>query len=365
MSVRIAVVGAGVSALSFASHMLRLSSTCVVTLFEKSPRSVGGRLSTRVGEGGVSFDHGAQYFTARDARFSAQVAQWVDAGIAALWTAPIGVIDVGAAPGVVTVSDSSASLARFVGVPTNNSLPRLWADALAAEHGSRFAVQQNCRVGRVESAAIDAIALHSVEGEALGKFDFVLLSLPPQQSVALLEGSGAAAPPHDEIARVCKDNGMLPCFALMLQLSSTPAAIRHVGGAFVNNSGVLSWWSRSDAKPGRAGDAHALVVHASPQWSAAHCDDDPAQVQSAMQEAFFGALQLSGDRSVSVLHAKLHRWKFAFPASQLSLGFVRASRLLVIGDWLCGSKIEGAYLSGLRAAEELAASCSAPRQHER
>ena len=61
----IAVVGAGMAGVVCARTLVQAGHR--VTLFEKS-RGLGGRMSTRRTEFG-GFDHGAQYFTVRDARF--------------------------------------------------------------------------------------------------------------------------------------------------------------------------------------------------------------------------------------------------------------------------------------------------------
>ncbi len=53
-----------------------------VALFDKS-RGVGGRMASRrvmTALGEVSFDHGAQYMTARDPGFRLQVDAWREAG---------------------------------------------------------------------------------------------------------------------------------------------------------------------------------------------------------------------------------------------------------------------------------------------
>lgn len=71
----VAVVGAGIAGLT-ASRALR-DHGLSVTVFEKS-RGPSGRMSTRRVDGGrVQFDHGAQYFTARDPAFRRQVEGWV------------------------------------------------------------------------------------------------------------------------------------------------------------------------------------------------------------------------------------------------------------------------------------------------
>ena len=58
-----------------------------VTLIDKG-RGAGGRMATRrlaTHLGDVTFDHGAQYFTARDADFRDQVDRWAEAGHVSRW----------------------------------------------------------------------------------------------------------------------------------------------------------------------------------------------------------------------------------------------------------------------------------------
>jgi len=64
--VRIAVVGAGVAGMSCAAELARTDAR--VSVFERS-RGLGGRLATRR-ERGATFDHGAQFVTARSRPFS-------------------------------------------------------------------------------------------------------------------------------------------------------------------------------------------------------------------------------------------------------------------------------------------------------
>ena len=74
MSQPVAVIGAGLAGLSCAQALLQAGHT--VHVFDKS-RGPSGRMSTRRAEdqsGPWQCDHGAQYFTARDAAFRSEVA---------------------------------------------------------------------------------------------------------------------------------------------------------------------------------------------------------------------------------------------------------------------------------------------------
>ena len=67
--------------LTAASELQRAG--CRVLVLDKG-RGVGGRLATRRTDLGA-FDHGAQFFTARDPQFRSRVEAWQAAGIVRAW----------------------------------------------------------------------------------------------------------------------------------------------------------------------------------------------------------------------------------------------------------------------------------------
>src|SRR3990167_5715659 len=107
----IAIIGAGIAGLACARR-LQLAGVSV-TLIDKS-RGPGGRMSTRRGEQ-WQCDHGAQYFTARQPLFRAEVQRWLKAGVAARWQPRLSVF------GGSQVHELDPSLERFVGVPRMTS----------------------------------------------------------------------------------------------------------------------------------------------------------------------------------------------------------------------------------------------------
>ena len=82
MTVPIAIIGAGIAGLSAAQALQAAGQT--VHLFDKGHGS-GGRMASKRSDAGA-LDLGAQYFTARDAAFAAQVQRWAQAGCAAPWS---------------------------------------------------------------------------------------------------------------------------------------------------------------------------------------------------------------------------------------------------------------------------------------
>ena len=78
----VGIIGAGVGGLVCARELA--DNGFDVKVFDKG-RGVGGRTATRRAEPDFTFDHGAQYFTARDARFQKVTADWQSRGVVAEW----------------------------------------------------------------------------------------------------------------------------------------------------------------------------------------------------------------------------------------------------------------------------------------
>ena len=75
------IIGAGLAGLSAANDLQQAGHSVLVV---DKGRGLGGRLAgRRIGE--ATFDHGAQFMTARETRFKAAVASWITAGVAAEW----------------------------------------------------------------------------------------------------------------------------------------------------------------------------------------------------------------------------------------------------------------------------------------
>lgn len=319
----VAVVGAGVSGLtcarSLADHGLQ------VRVFDKA-RGAGGRMSTRRA-GAWRFDHGAQYFTVRDAGFRARVAAWRRDGLVAPWTGRIAVLDGGT---TVTKADETE---RLVAVPGMSALCRHLAGDLD--------VCFETRVDGLERTA-DRWRLASSGGRDLGAFDAVVVSAPAPQAAALLEG---AAP---ELAGRAGAVAMSPCWAVMAAFYE-PLALGF-DGAFVHRS-PLAWVARNASKPGRRG-GESWVLHGSPGWSERNLELEPAEAATRLLEAFSEA---AGDLGSAPVHLEAHRWRYALPQTPLAEPclFDAGLRLAVCGDWCGGPRVEGAFLSGRAAAERM------------
>ena len=300
---RIAVVGAGIAGLAAARALV--DRTHEVTVFERAP-TPGGRVATRVINaielprglsGELAFDHGAQYFTVRDQRFSEQAAEWERDRVIAKWTGRIVAFD---GDGWEDVADGTA---RYVGTPGMSAIGKAMATGLDVRFGQR--------VDSPESLLQD--------------FDHVIVATPPVATSIV---------------------SMKPCWTVMAAFEERVAA--RFDAAFVNGSAV-SWIARNTSKPKRNWKIEAWVIHASPAWSEAHLDDQPDDVGAFLMEAFEDLIPAGLPRA---FYATVHRWRYATADPPLAVGAIHdhGSRITLCGDWCAGARVEDAYLSGLAAS---------------
>lgn len=318
------VIGAGLAGSSCA---LELRAAGLEVKVVDKARGAGGRASTRRA-GDLRFDHGAQYFTARDPRFQARVEAWEAAGQVARWEGRLVRLEAGGA------ADLPAGQ-RWVGVPKMSSLVKSLAAELDVEFGVRVSQLGHSQAGWV--AETEA-------GERLGPFDQVVVATPCPQAVPLL------SPVAPDLAEALAAVEVAPCWAVMVDFAS-PLEVDWSGAKV--DAGPLSWVARDSSKPGRpAGES--WVLHASPSWSRAHLEASAAEVGPALLAAIGEQVgPLPAQR-----HLAAHRWRYAQTTAPLGRDclFDASRGLGVCGDYCRGERVEDAFLSGLALGERLVAS---------
>jgi predicted NAD/FAD-dependent oxidoreductase len=315
------VIGAGISGLIGARTLHDLGFE--VTVFEKS-RGPGGRTATRRANLGLRFDHNAQYFTARDPHFVRRVEAWIEQGIVAEWTGQIVTIE-GA-----MVRPKTEQPQRYVGVPGMTAIARHLA--------AHLHVGLETRIVRLDPVD-ESWQITDAAGQMHGPFSHVIVSLPAPQAADLLVDHALGA----EVRAI----PMTPCWAVLAAFERRIEAAWD--GAFVHGS-PLVWVARNSSKPGRDCSHDCWVLHASPEWSAAHQDLDRDTVKTTLLCAF---ASVTAATALNPLHLDAHRWLFS--ATPLSLDrlvlFDGDTVLVVCGDWLAGNRVEGASFSGVAAAD--------------
>jgi photolyase PhrII len=338
----VAVIGAGISGLIAARTLADHGLT--VTVFEKS-RGVGGRMATRWWNDGTTFDHGAQYFTARDDRFRRYVESWQAEGIVAQW--PEGDQTVVALDHGRQISDSPSQI-RYVGVSGMTAVARHLAKSLTVRFQTRIAEVRSVRESQHDPPRW---SLYDEQGQPCGNFDRVLVAMPAPQAALLLAD-------FTELARSLQAIDLQPCWALLAQFSQ--AFNVNWVGAFLHNS-PLSWTSRNGTKPRRQSVGESVVIHATPNWTREHFDCDADEVATMMLEAFWSATGLQPQNPLGV---QAHRWRYAIPSTPLECGVMTdiSGTVIACGDWCAGARVEGAFLSGMAAAGRVLNSCQSLEQ---
>ncbi len=317
-SVSVAVVGAGIAGLACATELA--DAGCRVTLFDKG-RKPGGRVATRRAEG-VSFDHGAQYATARGGAFQALLRAFEAQGVASAW------------PAAQRGGDTA-----WIGVPGMSALPAAMADrairlGVSIETGRHVAFIQNGRVRHMPADTTRRGTVTDVGGVLSEAFDIVLLALPAPQAAPLLAAVGHSFAAPVEACTIA------PCWAVMAHFAAPvpgPDCQREAGGP-------LGWIARNSGRPGHAREPDAWVLHASHAWSRAHLEATPEFVIENLLEAFDAAT----GSSARPVHASAHRWRYALVEQPLGQDCLwdPVARIGLCGDWCLGPRMEQAFNSG-------------------
>lgn len=317
----IAIIGAGIAGLSCARRIQ--TAGYPVTVFDKS-RGPSGRMSTRRGED-WQCDHGAQYFTARHPLFRAEVERWQKAGVAAEWTPRLTVF------GDNGGHEPDEGLQRFVGVPRMTSPARWLADELH--------LITQATVHTVISQPEGWQIISHEHGVHAGYYAAVIVAIPAPQAVLLLQ---SCAPALAEVAHLAN---MRPSWALMVNYDQ--ALELPYDAAFVN-TGPLRWIARNNSKPGRP-QRETWLLHATAEWSNEHIEESPQFVADTLLTAFTECGAPRSDAWTA------HRWRYADTVPPLTHGALWETqhRIGMCGDWLNGGKVEGAWLSGQKLAEEI------------
>ena len=336
-----AVIGAGMAGISCARTLMQAGHR--VTVFEKSG-SAGGRMASRRSPFGT-FDHGAQYFTVRDDRFTQAIATTPD--VCKPWSAnTVRVLD---ARGLVAAAGLPARESHWVATPGMNGLVRAWAEPLAEKQ----ALELNTRVTRIERDAMDAkrwqlqtTGLDDTSRVFAG-FDAVLLAMPSVQSHDLLKTSKKAP----ALVKAMAEVKVAPCWTLMLAFpQAMQPGMTTLGpqwNAARSTHHRIAWLARESSKPKR-GMIERWTVQASAAWSQEHLQDDTDRVQAKLLRAFS---EVTGIRS-EPSHIDTQRWLYAQTTQPLGTSHLWDAKAQIgaCGDWCLGHRVENAFVSGLELA---------------
>ncbi len=311
----VAIIGAGMAGLTCARA---LTDHGVRVLVIDKGRGLGGRIATRRGPFG-SVDHGAVALSVAqgapsDAPWAISYAAYLDAagarGAAVYWPEAQG----------------------WVGVPGMSGLLQPAAQGVAVRLGAEVTgLAQDGGGWRLQGSVVPDM-----------RFDQVILAIPQPQAMGLL----GVSPDLQQAIAPARMRAVWTAMAGFDRPLPLPGNLIHC------DDGPVATAIRSSAKPGRAGDGDAWVLHASADWTAARLELDKPEAAGLLLDAFLDSSGL--DRRTPVW-LEGHRWRYGLTATALGRPFVRdAGRgLSVCGDWCLGDSAADAFASGQALADAL------------
>ncbi len=333
------IIGAGIAGLAAAGALREAGAQ--VRVLEKS-RGLGGRAATR-GLHGVRVDHGAQFFTVRDERFRRRVDAWLASGDVAVWT-----------HGVPTWSQADGWRApdpgghpRYVCPEGMSALGRLLGAGAEVERSARVTAVR--RENGVWSVTLDDATVRTARS--------LILTPPLPQSLDLLHDRPLSASERSELDAV----RYAPSFAIMAGYEHVP--VPDAIGVRLEDHPDLRWIAVDSSK--RAGDTSTasrptvLVLHATPAFARRRFDDARDRVASALLDAAKAVFPWA----TNPIWHDVHRWRYAMVETPLHEGARHLGDGLVLaGDAFGAGTVEGAFLSGLTAADLVLAQARSSRR---
>ena len=317
MTQQTAVIGAGLAGLACAQAMRRAG--CYVEVFEQD-RVIGGRIAT-VRQGSHSFDHGAQYVTARGAAFGTYLDEMTGTGYASRW---VPRTNEGGVNGV-------QMLPWVVGTPGMASRGRPLAEGLRI-HTSRRAHT----ISRSDTKSGQGWHIWFDDHTTAGPFNAVAIAVPAPQARLLLGKLDDLAAPLSRVR-------MMPCWAMMAHFDTAVLPNQDV---FSDMSEVIRWIARNNHKPGRGKTGESIVVHASPGFSREAEDVEPDVIAAELWEEVSRVLSLP---AVLPSQKSAFLWRYGLVDQSLGESYLFSGKHMVgvTGDWCLGRLAEHAYESGI------------------
>lgn len=341
-SVDVIIVGAGMAGLSAARALSAAGKR--VAVYDKA-RQVGGRMATRrFAE--ARFDTGAQFFTVTTEAFGTVVSRAYDDGVVAPWyQRPANRPD-------------REPFTVWRGASGMTDLPKWMADQLPE------GVSIN-REARVHSIGHDGASWHVV-GDAFERCTapHVIVTAPIPQAIALLP------PEHrNSVPEALRDLAYHPCIALLVTLPVYPTALLNEHGTWRGHRSAIDWIADNGTKGIAPSDTEraVLTIHADPATSSRLYDERDAPIAAELLTLLNAELSAVGDGAVDIEAVvesaawQIKRWRYAQPTSIWHTSSVpMAPGLWFAGDAFNGPRVEGAFLSGYRVAQEIVKHDDAP-----
>ncbi|KAH0994636.1 hypothetical protein GBA52_018500 [Prunus armeniaca] len=347
----VGIIGGGMAGLACALYLEKRGVRS--TVFDTGVHGLGGRMGTRIVDPQpLVFDHAAQFFTASDPQFAGLVQGWLEQGLVREWQGTIGELEVG---GHFVPLPSSPP--RYIGV--NGMRPI--ADSLLSQT-RMINVERPCWISKLEP--FNGMWHLSENGNPCGKFDAIVIAHNGKCANRLLGSSGLPL-----IAGQMKRLELSSIWALLAAFED-PLQIPGEGafpfeGAFVKGVDSISWMANNTKK---LQGSHSNGPHC---WTflstAAYAKRNKVpqeNIPNATAEKVKAGMLLGVEEALGLpkgslqkpFYTRIQLWGAALPTNTPGIPciFDPLGRAGICGDWLLGSNLESAALSGISLANHVA-----------
>ena len=310
------IIGGGITGLITATLLQRRGLE--VTVLDKG-KGIGGRLATRrISEDSIEgvFDYGAQYFSVENPQFQVWVDEWLEQGVIKEWSRRFAKAD---------------GKLCYCGVNGTRGIAKYLAQNLEVHTSTK-----------VVEIGYDKQWLVSTEDDRQYQADFLVMTPPVPQSLALLDASLIALPLD---FRFSLENISYHRSIAVLALLEKPSKIPPPGGMTLEND-YLTWLADNHQK-GISPNGYAVTLHATHSFSDEYWDSDDAEIVYKL------ATTAADYLDSSIIKYQVHRWRYSVPKTFYSQPCLALSELplVIAGDAFVAPKVEGAVLSGIAAGE--------------
>jgi renalase len=372
-SLRVAVLGSGIAGATAARTLA--DRGVHVTVFEAG-HGIGGRTSTRItrDDSQYQFDHGAQYISKpKTDVFQHALDQWKGDGWVKDWSGNFGT----AGHEVQLEVDVDKKKERWVGYPAMNSICRnlLHHENISVQLHTHADALYNSKQKEQQDSTAAWELIHGKSKENLGSFDWLIVTDRNSGAHYRKDLSSANVDEYTSGLRTIKSVKSLTAMVVF----EKPLGLGMDGITFDATSkdakdryGSLGWAARDTSKPGRDREdgKECWVLQSHPDAAdellkgTKKVKDIRELAKDVLVQDFLKSIPiLAGDQHVDlpvVATAVGHRWGAAFPVlspeyKEMGSQLIADKQFVACGDYFgtLSGRIEGAYLSGLSAANQL------------
>jgi renalase len=320
----IAIIGAGCSGLA-AAHELQ-DAGYTVTIFEQN-QEVGGRAATREQQGFI-YDYGAQYIKRGSS---------ISIGLIAERFYLADLIDI-AKP--VWIFDRDGHIQE--GDPIQNAEPkwnyRRGLNALAKRMAQGLDIRLHSRIDYLQSDKT-GWKLFTHQGEDIGEFDRVLITIPASEAAELVKKSKIHDRRREEICALLEKARYNPLISVMLGYRPIPRERPYYALVNTDKAHAISWlaWEHEKASERVPEGAGMLIAQMAPQYSQDNWLKPDVEIISDVAHRLTTLLDEPLDKP---FFSDVYRWQYALPAEKAD-----AERLNVltfpVGLAFCGDAFVG------------------------